>query len=284
MGKKIIAFNYFGGKFNHIDFILKRLPDTRAYIEVFGGSAAILLNKKPTRIEAYNDVNLTVVNFFRTLRDKRDELCEAIYLTPYSLDEYKNSFLTMNEGTDVERARKFYVVVNQSFNANTARLTGWKMSTVESRALISEALNRWLSKINNLGPVIERLKQVQICNYDFRQIFEKFDDDQALFYCDPPYMHDVRATNNEYNFEMTNEDHIELLELARTAKAKVAISGYDCELYNSTLKDFYKCTANEKRDTILHSARKEVLWTNYDPDHCNLTLFKSHPLEVSSCQ
>ncbi|MDQ7818741.1 MAG: DNA adenine methylase [Melioribacteraceae bacterium] len=272
---RLIPFNYFGGKFGHADWVIKHLPQTKSYVEVFGGSAVILINKKPCPIETYNDLNSTVVNFFRMLREKPNELLNKIFLTPYSKEEYLFCYQHLNGGgqDDVERARRFFVAVGQSFNGTYSRQTGWKMSTKESRAIISEAVNRWITKLPNLVTIIERLRRVQIANYDFRLIFKKFDGPDTLFYCDPPYMHETRCNNNEYEFDMSDTDHKELLEICKAAKGRVAISGYDNPIYNKHLKGFYKLIANKKPTTIVHSLRQEILWTNYNPDHINENLF-----------
>lgn len=271
--KPIIPFNYFGGKFNHVNWVLKHLPESYSYVEVFGGSAVILLNKKPSRIETYNDINGRVVNFFEQLRINKEELIDKIYLTPYSREEYFKCYKNLNVGDELERARKFFVVVNQSFNGTTQRQTGWKMSTKESRALISEALSRWLTKIPNLIKVIERMRNVQITNYDFRVIFEKFDSSRTLFYCDPPYILETRCNKKEYEFEMNDKDHSDFLEICKTVKGKVAISHYENSLYEKELSKFYKSTAKKKRTTLFHSMRQEILYTNYDPLKINSSLF-----------
>ena len=71
---KMIAFGYYGGKFSHLDFILPLLPDTYAhYCEPFGGSAAVLINRKPAPAETYNDLDSEVVNFFRQLREHGEQ-------------------------------------------------------------------------------------------------------------------------------------------------------------------------------------------------------------------
>src|SRR5438046_8190266 len=83
--EKMIAFGYYGGKFSHLDFILPHLPNHYThYCEPFGGSGAILINRDPAVIETYNDLDSEVVNFFRCLRDKHEELIRAISLTPFS--------------------------------------------------------------------------------------------------------------------------------------------------------------------------------------------------------
>lgn len=280
--KKLIAFNYFGGKYSHLNFILKRLPQTKSFVDVFGGSGVVILNKKPVKIETYNDLDSTVVNFFNILRNNSDELLEKIYLTPYSREEYWDCFKNINKGNEIERARRFFVTVNQSFNGSYSRQTGWKMSTKQVRTLTSEALNRWLSKIPNLEIIIERLRKIQISNYDFRAVFEKFDSPDTLFYCDPPYPHETRSNNNEYRFEMSTQDHIELLELVLNLKGKIAISGYDNELYNEKLKSFHKSMAKPKPAMLFHSFRQEVLWTNYNPDHIHSQGYLFHAIPRSN--
>ena len=79
--KKLIAFGWYGGKFSHLSWLLPLLPYTHQYCEPFAGSAAILLNRHPSPVETYNDLDGEVVNFFRALRDHKDELIEKIALT-----------------------------------------------------------------------------------------------------------------------------------------------------------------------------------------------------------
>src|SRR2546426_10167409 len=82
---KMIAFGYYGGKFSHLDFILPLLPTHFThYCEVFGGSAAVLINRPPAPAETYNDLDGEVVNFFECLRDHGKDLVRLISLTPFS--------------------------------------------------------------------------------------------------------------------------------------------------------------------------------------------------------
>jgi DNA adenine methylase len=81
--RKRIAFGWYGGKFNHLDWLLPLLPACHHYCEPFGGSAAVLLNRVPSPVETYNDIDGEVVNFFRVLRNQKDALIEAIGLTPF---------------------------------------------------------------------------------------------------------------------------------------------------------------------------------------------------------
>ena len=113
--EKMIAFGYYGGKLSHLDFILPLLPTSyRHYCEPFGGSAAVLINRKPALVETYNDVDSEVANFFTCLRDEGDELIRLISLTPFSREELVRAHKQERGLTPLERARRFFVRARQT--------------------------------------------------------------------------------------------------------------------------------------------------------------------------
>ena len=67
-GRRLIAFGWYGGKFSHLNWLLPLLPDCHHYCEPFGGSAAVLLNREPSPVETYNDIDGEVVVGFDTKR------------------------------------------------------------------------------------------------------------------------------------------------------------------------------------------------------------------------
>ena len=82
--RRRIVFGWYGGKFSHLDWLLPLLPKCHHYCEPFAGSGAVLINREPAPVETYNDIDGDVVNFFRVLRDRHEELIRAIALTPFS--------------------------------------------------------------------------------------------------------------------------------------------------------------------------------------------------------
>src|SRR2546430_16236037 len=111
---KLIAFGWYGGKFNHLDWLLPLLPDCHHYCEPFAGSAAVLLNREPSPVETYNDMDGEVVNFFRVLRRHKDPLVEAIGLTPFSREEFYRAVTPSADPlSDLERASRFFVPARQ---------------------------------------------------------------------------------------------------------------------------------------------------------------------------
>ena len=165
--RKKLAFGWYGGKFSHLDWLLPLLPEAHHYCEPFGGSGAVLLNRPPSPVETYNDLDGEVVNFFRALRDARDELVSAIALTPFSREEYFLAISGQDEDTTpLERARRFFVRARQARTglAQTATLGRWANCKNTSRAGMSGVVSRWLGSADALPDIALRLLRVQIEN------------------------------------------------------------------------------------------------------------------------
>lgn len=78
-----------------------------------------------------------------------------------------------------------------------------------------------------------------------------------LIYADPPYVLSTRTRKN-YKYEMTDNDHIELLDALMDHRGSVMLSGYDNELYSRYLKDWEK---HQIGTTAEYGKRRiETLW------------------------
>jgi len=265
--RRLIAFGWYGGKFSHLDWLLPLLPQSKHFCDVFGGSAAVLLNRPPSPIETYNDLDGEVVNFFRVLRDQSDELIHAIGLTPFSREEFELAIAGAKAPiSDLERARRFYIRARQVRTGLAQRATSgrWAHCRLTSRAKMAGAVSRWLGSIEDLPYIAQRLLRVQIENSPAIEIIQRYDSEDTLFYCDPPYAHDSRGDKNAYAYEMTDEDHRRLAEVLRNTKGKVALSGYHCKLVDELYHDWSYIEAPTKNCLSVRKPRTEVLWVNYD--------------------
>jgi DNA adenine methylase len=63
---------------------------------------------------------------------------------------------------------------------------------------------------------------------------------------------------------MSDEQHKQLAELLHSVKAKVALSGYHCELMDNLYRDWHCYEAPPRLCHSVKQVRREVLWTNYD--------------------
>jgi len=268
--KKLILFGWYGGKFSHLDWLRPLLPTCHHYCEPFAGSAAILLNREPSPVETYNDLDGEVANFFRVLRDDGEALTRLIGLTPFSRAEFGKACTLDPDIGETERARRFYIRARQVRTglAQTATIGRWANCKNTSRAGMSGVISRWLGGVSMLPEIAERLLRVQIENRPAIDVIRLYDSSETLFYCDPPYVHSTRGDSKAYSCEMTDEQHAELAEALNSAKGLVAFSNYDCELLNDLYpkSKWCKYISPPKTTHATKGTRTEVLWTNYDLD------------------
>lgn len=265
--EKRIAFGWYGGKYSHLDWLLPLLPQTNHYCEPFGGSAAVLLNRAPSPVETYNDLDGEVVNFFRVLRSEREALIEAIALTPFSRLELEIASQEPTNGeSNLERARRFYVRARQTRTglAQTASPGRWATCRNTSRRGMGGAVSRWLASCYDLGDIAARLIRVQIDHRPAIEVIRAYDSPDTLFYCDPPYPHESRGDSKAYGFEMTNGEHRELATVLRAIQGKAAISSYRCDLMEELYGDWHRTDAPERVCHSVKQIRQEALWTNYE--------------------
>ncbi|MBK8909724.1 MAG: DNA adenine methylase [Chlorobi bacterium] len=265
--KKLIAFGWYGGKFSHLDWLLPQLPDCVHYCEPFAGSGAVLLNREPSSVETYNDVDGEVVNFFKVLREEKEALIEQITLTPFSREEFAAACELDPNLSNLERARRFYVRARQVRTglAQTASIGRWANCKNTSRGGMSGVISRWLGGIEQLEFIAERLLRVQIENRPAIDVIKLYDSKETLFYCDPPYIHQTRGDTKSYGFEMSDDDHRILAETLNSIEGLAAVSNYECEL----MEELYPSNKWQKiysPERVIHSTkgvRQEVLWVNY---------------------
>lgn len=263
---KMIAFGYYGGKFSHLDFLLPLLPeDCEHYCEPFGGSAAVLVNRSPSPVETYNDLDSEVVNFFSVLRNQGPRLIKAISLTPFSREELVKACRKEENVSALERARRFYVRARQTRTglAQTSSEGRWAHCVLTSRAGMAGAVSRWLGAVEGLPEIVQRLQRVQIENAPAEEIIERYDSRQTLFYCDPPYPHESRGDSKAYLHEMTNANHERLAKVLHKVKGRVALSGYRCKFLDSLYQDWERIDAPKGLCNSTKDERTESLWINY---------------------
>jgi DNA adenine methylase len=273
--KKLILFGWYGGKFSHLDWLLPLLPKCHHYCEPFAGSAAVLLNRPPSPVETYNDLDGEVANFFRVCRDQGEDLTRAIALTPFSREEFALACRLDPDAPPLERARRFYVRARQVRTglAQTASVGRWGNCKDTSRAGMSGIVSRFLGGVEMLPAIAERLLRVQIENRPAIDVIRLYDAPGTLFYCDPPYVHDTRGDAKAYKHEMTDEQHAELAAVLNTIKGKAAVSNYDCALMDRLYPAprWRKYCNGPRTNHATKGQRVEVLWTNYDPSRVGST-------------
>lgn len=253
---------YPGSKWSIADWIISFFPEHHSYLEPFFGSGAVLFNKQRSHIETVNDLDGNVVNLFECIREDPERLARAIYLTPYAREVYDRAF-TEEPNDRFEKALNFYIRLNMGHGFRTnGKKVGWNNDVQgRERAYASQG---WCNLPEKIMQAAERLRGVQIENRPATEVIKRFNHRNVLIYCDPPYVFSSRSGKREqYRHEMSDAEHVELINILLEHKGPVVLSGYDSDLYNSMLQGWnrYETTAYSQ----VCSKKREVIWMNYDP-------------------
>ena len=265
--EKLIAFNYFGGKFTWLEYLYNYFPGNFTHlVDLFAGSMVVSLNYRGKVIKTANEINADITNFFAVLRDHEPELIRLLLLTPCSELEYNNSWEVSTD--NIEQARRFYVRIRQSFFGLGAQQKnkGWHMAKKQVNVQGGETVSRWNNAIEKLHDVAEVIRSnFQILNLDYSECIDKIDFPDAFFYVDPPYPLECRASSNDYKFEFSDAQHRELARKLHNIEGKAMISSYDCDLMQELYGDWNMIKFPRKKNNIRSSDVQECIWINYEP-------------------
>lgn len=200
-------FGYQGGQGNILSDLLKLMPAHRLYCEVFGGSGTLLLNKVPSELEVFNDIDGDIVNLFLTVRDTEsfEEFMDIYRWHIFSRKMYEHYRRIMRKTRyratmrpNVERAAKYFYIM-------TAGFTSDPLPSTFSSSVSGSKARMFTNKVTHtLHRVHDRLKNVSIENLSFRKLIERYDGDDTFFMADPPY---YNPTHGLYRYAMEKKDH-----------------------------------------------------------------------------
>lgn len=228
--------SWYGGKNQLTHWLLKFVPPADSYttyVEVFGGSAALLHALPPGHVRVYNDLDERLHNFWRVLQDEElfARFARKAAFVPHSRLVYEQARDTYDQETDpVMQALKFFIIARQSFSGD--RQGGWSYSRTEISSGMSRSTAKWLSAVDRLYEVFEHWRGVQIEQLDFRELIPKYDDPKTFFYLDPPYVLETRSQTGRYQHEMTLADHNDLVDLLLGVKGMCLLSSYNHPIYS----------------------------------------------------
>lgn len=258
------AFPYPGGKTTYHQEILKYFPDHRRYVEPFGGSAAVLLNKPTSYIEVYNDLDDDVVHFFEVLRDRRDDLEAWLSNVPYSRSVYEDwvseFFDSHRPEDDVERAGRWFYLRYSQFNGSLDRRNGFKTGGKRNEA------RSFRGSIDDLDTIAARFREVTIECQPYHEVIDRYDNPDTLFYLDPPY---YQTDSDRDHYRVGGDfDHERFVDELRDREGHWIVSYGELpprlEGLATTVKTYaamYSMSYDDER-----SEATETLAMNFDPD------------------
>lgn len=248
-----------GGKWLLAPWIIDHFPAHKVYVEPFGGGGSVLLRKPRSYAEIYNDLDRRIVTLFRVLRDetKAARLVGELEMTPFARDEFEAAYRTDSDD-DVDQSRALLIKCLMGFGTNAhGRKSGFRANSNRSG---TTPAHDWRNFPDGLVHVVERLRGVVIENRPAIDVMRAHDCAAALHYVDPPYVAATRDKGRDYEFEMTDFDHVELLAFLRGLSGAVVLSGYRSALYDDALPGWRRV----ERRALADGAREriECLWLN----------------------
>lgn len=256
-----------GGKAYLSSWIIEHFPKNYAelkYLEPCCGAASVLFNKESANEEVISDIDKNLLSIFKAVRDEPQEFIDRLKKIKYCEASFEKALDKTEHKFDdyIDQGVNEYVLRRMS-RGGLKKAFAW---SDRMRGGQPGDVNAWATMIKHLPMLAERIKNVSILHCDFRKAVKMWNEEGTLIYLDPPYLPETRTATSAYDFEMSEEDHLDLLNLVKDARAKIIVSGYPSPLYNK----FFKGWRMSKKDMANHSAqgkkkarRIEVLWMNY---------------------
>lgn len=281
--------SWYGGKTGMAEWIVSLMPPRCRtpnnpneedpgwlhYVEPYAGGLAVLLANDPDGIsEVVNDKNGRLTQFWSVLQDEEQfaQFMRRVRATPFSEQEWKVAgsgvkaieFLEPWEG-----AANFFIHCRQSLAGRMKGFTG--ITKARTRRGMNNEVSAWLSAVDGLPAVHERLKRVLIVGPDDAlNVIRKHDGPRTLFYLDPPYVPESRTAREVYRHEMTIEQHEELLRTLAKIKGRFLLSGYGNDLYHDFAQTHdWSCDSieidNKASGKKVKDKEQECIWCNFCP-------------------
>ena len=217
-----------------VNTILPLLPPHAIYVEAFGGAANILLAKKPSQVECYNDASGLLTNFFRVLQnpDQRIALLDRLQWTPYARMEYARALEHLDDPDPVMKAWAFFTAQCQGISGGGSlggrKATNWGYSRTADQA------RSFRGHVEKLPAIAERLLEVHIEHGDGVGVIQRWDAPDTLFYLDPPYADATRSNKSgraQYHCEIDDDGQRMLVDALLRLQGGAILSGYRTTLY-----------------------------------------------------
>jgi DNA adenine methylase len=260
-----------GGKHYLARRIVGLMPPHTHYVEPFAGTLAVLLAKDPEGIsEVANDLHRDLTTFWRVLQDAAafERFRRVVEAVPFSEVEWRDARDGLQRSPDadpVQRAVWFFLFCRQSL---AGRMDAFApLSRNRTRRRMNEQASAWRTAVEGLPAVHARLRRVVILNRPALDVIRSQDGRRTLFYCDPPYLHETRASTDTYGpHEMSAADHRQLLDALRGCRAKVMLSAYPSRLYEDALAGWTRLAfdlPNNAASGPEKGRETEVVWCNF---------------------
>ena len=259
------AFPYIGSKTYLAPWIRDHLRAHDSFVVPFGGAAGVLLNKPRSDCEIFNDRDEFVVEFFEVVRDRPDELADAVRNIPFSralYNRWSQAFRDREQtlaDEQIERIARWVFLRYASFSGRYGHRAGFATDTPRGGPQKSVV---WASVPDRIQTLRDRFRGVALECLDYADVFERYDDPDTnvLFYCDPPY---VEEKAGYYRGDVF--DHGRFIEQLTDLESNWVVSYTDPPDGLRAISDTVVSRDYSRSAGLDNETRQERLFLSYDP-------------------
>jgi DNA adenine methylase len=275
-----------GGKHYLAQAVLRLMPKHLYYVEPYFGAGQVLFARDPMDPryfwdaptsddresegvgEVANDLSKNLMNFYTVLKDPAlfPALRERLELTGPNESEWNaaEERLASPNGDLITRAADFFTLCRQSISGRMTHFAPPERGRLRGHR--EGGTNAWWGAIDGLEAAHQRMKDVKVLCRPALDVITMMDRESTLHYLDPPYLSRTRAAKQVYTYEMTDQQHRELLDVIRGVKGKVILSGYPNDMYDDVLRSWNRHALNLPNNAAGGEKKRrmtEVLWCNF---------------------
>lgn len=223
--------------------------------------------------EVVSDCNGELTNFWQVLQDEKlfARFKRIVQTIPCSQHEFEIAKGVATRRYDpVTSAVAFFVRIRQSRQGLGKGFA--TLAKTRHRGGMNELASAWWNAVDGLDAVYERLRRVIVLKSDAIKVIKQQDGPDTFFYLDPPYVQETRTTKDSYEFEMSDDQHIELLTALMSVEGHFMLSGYPSRLYEDFVKknqlDWWNADFDLPNNASSKATKErniERIWMNYQP-------------------
>jgi len=254
------CWKWVGSKRKNLQYILPHLKGNRCFVDVFCGGLNVSINAKDFSHFVINDLDKHLINTYYHMK-KNPPVFMYLIEKEFPKIKDKESFNSLrdrfNSNTEYNMDNAVdYLLLNKTCFQGKMILNSERKFCNSFGYRVHKQPGLFYNKVWDVMDFLLE-NQVSIKNMDFREVVG---DDDAVYYCDPPYLNHNKSRYAVKDF--SKKDHQDLVECAKESKSRVLISNVYCdetlELYKDAKQIVTYSTKWDFGDTT-KSMHKELL-------------------------
>jgi len=224
-----------------VSLIEEKFPGHLTYVELFSGGGSVYFRKEPARTNIINDINGNFCTTYMVFKENKEEIVSMLQNSLYGREFYRKSIEIYRNPDNYTPVEIAWATI-YGYAVGFRRILGATFSSYPRTVVTSPSeFSIFRTYVDTIECQADKLRHACIENLDAIKCLKKYDREQTLFYCDPPYINTDCSGLGEY----TQEDFINLLEELSSIKGKFILSCFDNIQIREFLANNTHCNVTE---------------------------------------